>query len=116
MTRRRTVGRPPAVAVVIAIAGLVLFFALPVVGLLVRAPWGGVVHEMSSHAVITASLLSLLCSACATALSIAFGVPLAWLLARGRFFGRRVVRALIVLPIVLPPVVGGVALLLAFDT
>jgi molybdate transport system permease protein len=49
----------------------------------------------------------------ATALSLVLGVPLAWLLARARFPGRRLLRALITVPLVLPPVVGGVALLLA---
>jgi molybdate transport system permease protein len=58
--------------------------------------------------------LSLVCSLSATALSAALGVPLAWVLARSEFPGRRLVRALTTLPMVLPPVVGGVALLLAF--
>ena len=59
--------------------------------------------------------LSLECSLWATALSIVFGVPLAWVLARVEFPGRSLVRALTLLPLVLPPVVGGVALLLAFS-
>ena len=58
--------------------------------------------------------LSLVCSLAATVLSLALGTPLAWLLARFDFPGRRLVRALVTLPMVLPPVVGGVALLLAF--
>ncbi len=56
----------------------------------------------------------MVCSLWATALSLVFGVPLAWILARGRLPGRNLVRALVILPMVLPPVVGGVALLLAF--
>jgi molybdate transport system permease protein len=58
--------------------------------------------------------LSLVCSLSATALSVVLGVPLAWMLARAPLPGRGIVRALVLLPMVLPPVVGGVALLLAF--
>ena len=59
--------------------------------------------------------LSLVCSLWATGLSVLFGVPLAYVLARAEFPGRSLVRALVVLPMVLPPVVGGVALLYAFS-
>jgi molybdate transport system permease protein len=62
----------------------------------------------------TALRLSLECSVAAVALSVVLGVPLAWMLARVRFPGQPLVRALVTLPMVLPPVVGGVALLLAF--
>jgi molybdate transport system permease protein len=62
----------------------------------------------------TALRLSLECSVAAVALSLLLGVPLAWMLARMRFPGQPLVRALVTLPMVLPPVVGGVALLLAF--
>jgi molybdate transport system permease protein len=64
--------------------------------------------------VLTALRLSLVCSLSATAISTLLGVPLAWLLARTDFPGRRLLRALVLLPMILPPVVGGVALLLAF--
>jgi molybdate transport system permease protein len=58
--------------------------------------------------------LSLQTATAATVVCVVLGVPLAWLLARVRFAGRRVVRALVTVPLVLPPVVGGVALLLVF--
>jgi molybdate transport system permease protein len=58
--------------------------------------------------------LSLVSATAATLLCLLFGVPLAWSLARVSFPGRRVVRALVTVPLVLPPVVGGVALLLVF--
>jgi molybdate transport system permease protein len=58
--------------------------------------------------------LSLLTATLATAVSLVLGVPLAWILARTAFPGRKVVRALVTVPLVLPPVVGGVALLLVF--
>lgn len=100
----------PALALaVIAIA----FFALPLIGLMSRAPWSDAGSILRRPAVRQALRLSIVCSLCATALSVLLGLPLAWLLARRRFFGRSVVRALCTLSMVLPPVVGGVALLYA---
>jgi molybdate transport system permease protein len=63
---------------------------------------------------VTALRISMECSRGALAISILVGVPLAWLLARRDFRGKGVLRALVTVPLVLPPVVGGVALLLAF--
>jgi molybdate transport system permease protein len=86
----------------------------PLAALLVRTPWSEVPRQLASPDAREALQLSLVCSLAATALSLALGTPLAWLLARFDFPGRRLVRALVTLPMVLPPVVGGVALLLAF--
>ena len=112
MTRRRR--GVPLVAVLLASVA-VAFFVLPLVGLLQRAPWSDAWDDLTSPAALDAMRLSLECSLWATALSIVFGVPLAYTLARGRFPGRSLVRAFVVLPMVLPPVVGGVALLYAFS-
>jgi molybdate transport system permease protein len=112
VTRNRTVGVPPA-AVAVALLGA-LFFLIPLAGLVWRAPWSGLIDELGDREVRQALRLSLVCSLWATTLSLLVGVPLAWVLARGRFPGRRLLRALTTLPMVLPPVVGGVALLLAF--
>jgi molybdate transport system permease protein len=98
----------------VAAAVAALFFLLPLTGLLWRAPWSRLASDLSSPDVRTALRLSLVTSLAATAVSLAFGVPLAWVLARVAFPGRRLLRALTLLPMVLPPVVGGVALLLAF--
>jgi molybdate transport system permease protein len=87
---------------------------LPLIGLIQRAPWSSLGGQLSSSVVHQALVLSLKCSLSAVALSVVLGVPLAWLLARTRFPGRALVRALVTLPMVLPPVVGGVALLYAF--
>ncbi|MEV0173723.1 molybdate ABC transporter permease subunit [Streptomyces sp. NPDC050803] len=95
-----------------ALAGLA-FLLLPLVALLVRAPWRTLPEQLTSPEVWEALRLSLVCATAATALSLLIGVPLAWLLARTDFPGRGFVRALVTLPLVLPPVVGGVALLLA---
>ena len=99
--------------VVPATAAVVLLI-LPLVALLQRTPWRRVPELLTTDAVAQALWLSLRCATAATALSVLLGVPLAWLLARTTLPGRRLLRALVVVPLVLPPVVGGVALLLAF--
>ncbi|WP_443054410.1 ABC transporter permease [Streptomyces sp. IBSBF 2435] len=105
-------GRVPVALVLPALIGLA-FLLLPLVALLIRAPWRDLPHQLAGAEVWQALRLSLQTATLATAASLLFGVPLAWLLARTVFPGRRLVRALVTLPLVLPPVVGGVALLLA---
>lgn len=95
-------------------AAAVLFLLVPLVALLLRAPWSGLGRILADSQVVNALRLSLVCATTAMLLSLLLGVPLAWLLARGRGRGTPVLRALVTLPLVLPPVVGGVALLLAF--
>jgi len=112
---RRSTGtdRPPWPFVVLA-ALAVAFFALPFLGLLWRLPWGDLWGLLTEESSLQALRLSLVCSLAATAISIVLGVPLAWILARVGFPGRGLVRALCILSMVLPPVVGGVALFAAF--
>jgi molybdate transport system permease protein len=92
----------------------IAFLAVPLVAVVTQAPWRQVPHLVSAPAARTALRLSLECSAGALALSLVLGVPLAWALARLEFPGKSALRALVMVPLVLPPVVGGVALLLAF--
>ena len=106
----RSVPVPLLVPALIAVA----FLVLPLVGLLIRAPWGHLGAALSGSDATQALILSLWTASTATAISLVIGVPLAWVLARSRFPGQRLLRALVTLPLVLPPVVGGVALLLAF--
>jgi molybdate transport system permease protein len=101
-------------AVLLAAAAGTGIFILPLVGLVWRAPWHEVLAELGSPEVATALRLSLVCSLSATILSVIFGLPLAWVQSRRQFPGRALLRGLTMLPVVLPPVVGGVALLLAF--
>lgn len=108
----RTRGAPPALAIPALLA--VAFLVLPVVALVVKAPWHHIGSEMHGTDVLTALRLSVECASLATIVSMVFGVPLAWALARLDFPGRSLVRALVTLPLVLPPVVAGVALLLGF--
>ncbi|WP_433260391.1 molybdate ABC transporter permease subunit [Micromonospora vinacea] len=109
--RRR--GRVPAALLIPAGLGL-LFLVLPLAGLLIRAPWTTLPERLSEPGALTALRLSVQTATLATALCLLLGVPLAWVLARVEFPGRRLVRALVTVPLVLPPVVGGVALLLVF--
>ncbi len=110
--RAASAERLPLPVLALAVAA-VIFFALPFIGLLWRAPWSSMWAILTDRAVLTALRLSLVTTLWATALSVVFGVPLAWLLARVDFPGRGLVRALCTLSMVLPPVVGGVALFFA---
>jgi molybdate transport system permease protein len=112
----RRLGRARALplALLLPVLCAAALLGIPLVALVARAPWSQLASELTSPEVLTALRLSLYCSFSATALSTLLGVPLAWLLARAEFRGRRLLRALVLLPMILPPVVGGVALLLAF--
>lgn len=110
--RRRRTQQPPLLMVVLATAGLGLF-VLPLVGLLGRTPWSELTSLFGNDTATSALRLSLVTSFAATALSALCGVPLAWVLARVEFPGRSLVRGIVLLPLVLPPVVGGAALLFA---
>lgn len=110
MTRRLShprglalIGLPAAALVIVPIAAVVW-----------RTPWSNFWSAVSNDASRTALVLSLRTSVVATLLALIFGTPLAWFLANSNLRGRSLVRALIILPMVLPPVVGGVALLFAF--
>lgn len=108
----RPAARPP-VALILLGTGAAAFFVVPLAALLLRAPWRHLPSLLTDPAVLAALRLSAMTTASATALSLVFGVPLAWLLARAEFRGKSLVRAFVLLPMVLPPVVGGMALLLA---
>ncbi len=103
---------PLLLAVPAAAGGLLLL--VPLVALLRRTPWQRLPELLAQEQVRQALWLSVRCAVAATLLSVLLGVPLAWVLARSRLPGRRLLRGLVVVPLVLPPVVGGVALLLAF--
>ncbi len=101
--------RAPRGLLVLAGVGFV-FMATPILGMLLRAPWGDAAQDLTSPAALTALRLSLEVSLAATGVAMIVGFPLAWVLARIPFPGRSVVRAVAILPLVLPPVVAGVAL------
>ncbi|MGW5639748.1 ABC transporter permease [Streptomyces sp. NPDC003832] len=114
-TRRRRAARRGSVPLPLLLPALIglAFLVVPLVALLIRAPWSSMPELLTSTEVWQALQLSLVCATAATGVSLVLGVPLAWLLARVEFPGRGLLRALVTLPLVLPPVVGGVALLMA---
>ena len=107
---RRSSGLPPVLLLPAVLA--LAFLLLPLLALVLRVPWRTLPDLLLTAQVGQALQLSLVCATSATLVCLVLGVPLAWLLARSDFPGRRLIRALVTVPLVLPPVVGGVALLL----
>ncbi|MDY7527456.1 MULTISPECIES: ABC transporter permease [unclassified Cryobacterium] len=100
---------------IVAVAAVgALFIVLPIVGMTARVDWANFGALVTSPSAIAALLLSLRTATASTALCLLLGVPMAVVLARSRFRGQRFVRAFVLLPLVLPPVVGGIALLSTF--
>lgn len=110
----RAGGRPPRGFRLLAGLALALVI-IPLLGLLQRAAWSDLWSDITTPEAREALRLSLVASLSAALLAGVLGLPLAWLLARVRFPGRSLVRGLVLLPMVLPPVVGGVALAAAFS-
>lgn len=90
------------------------FVLLPLVAIVARVEWGSFVELVTSEASRAALLLSLRTSTASTLICLAVGVPMAVVLARTHFPGQGLLRSLVLLPLVLPPVVGGIALLYTF--
>ena len=100
---------------VLALAAIgAAFVLLPLLAMVLRVNWAEFVPLITSESSVAALLLSLRTSLAATALCVIFGVPMALVLARTDFWGQKVLRSLVLLPLVLPPVVGGIALLYTF--
>lgn len=113
MTRSpRPLGRPPLVLVVPGAVAATLL-VLPLVTLVLDTPWGSFWDEVRTPAVRDALRITALASAVTVVACLVLGTPLAWLLARVDFPGRSVLRAAVAVPLVLPPVVAGVALVTA---
>jgi len=90
------------------------FVLLPLIAILSRVNWGDYVELITSPASKAALWLSLRTSAASTLACLVLGVPMAVVLARTAFRGQDLLRSLVLLPLVLPPVVGGIALLYTF--
>jgi len=103
-----------AVLVVAAATVALAFLVLPIVAIFLRVPPGRLLHQLSSSIVTDALVVSFKTTAIAQVLILAFGTPLAWLLASRRFRGRGLAITLVELPLVLPPAVAGLGLLAAF--
>jgi molybdate transport system permease protein len=91
-----------------------LFVVLPLVAMAARVEWSDFFSLITSESSRAALKLSLQTSTASTTACVIVGVPMAMVLARTTFPGQRVVRSLVLLPLVLPPVVGGIALLYTF--
>jgi molybdate transport system permease protein len=112
VSHQRQVGVPRWIYVPAAVG--VALVLLPLVGMVSRVAWGDFIELVTSESALTALSLSLRTSAVSTALCVLLGVPMAVVLARTSFPGQGVLRSLVLLPLVLPPVVGGIALLYTF--
>ncbi|KQX07993.1 MULTISPECIES: ABC transporter permease [unclassified Leifsonia] len=111
--RRTSYAGIPGWVVVVAVIGAA-FVVLPLAAMILRVDWAQFIPLITSESSVAALLLSLRTSLIATVLCILLGVPMAVVLARVEFWGRKVLRSLVLLPLVLPPVVGGIALLYTF--
>ncbi len=105
-------GRPSWLLVPAALG--MLFILLPVCAMLTRISWPDLPALVGSPSSVAALLLSLRTSLASTALCVLLGTPMAVVLARTSFRGQGVLRSLVLLPLVLPPVVSGIALLYTF--
>jgi len=106
-------GAAPIILPIIAITGLSLFL-LPLAGLALRTRWSTAFEQLRDPAILEALRLSFIVSVTAVAIALCYGFPMAYLLARTNLPFRRLIRGLALLPMVLPPIVGGIALLSAF--
>lgn len=103
---RLVLGVPSALALVLLV--------VPLLALLLRADWARIPTDLASGTALPALRLSLITTSSTAVLCLVLGTPLAWLLARSEHPGIRWLRALLTVPLVLPPVVGGVALLMTW--
>ncbi|MDP2775701.1 MAG: ABC transporter permease [Nocardioides sp.] len=112
MSEQAALGRPPVPLVVLAGVAASLL-VVPLLTLVVDTPWGSFLSLLTSDAVLDALRITVLTSLLTVVGCVALGTPLAWLLARVDFAGRSLLRAMVTVPLVLPPVVAGVALVTA---
>ncbi len=117
--KRISVSRPwarwPARLLVGVLAGsFFLFLGIPLAALIIREPPAMLWQAIQQPEAIEALQLSIVTTCISTLLSVVFGLPVAYTLARLRFRGRAFLETLVTMPTVLPPVVAGVALLITF--
>lgn len=103
-------GRVPWPLAVVGTIGFAVI-ALPLVALILRAPWGDLATILSDTAVLQALWLSVRTALVTTLIALVLGVPVAWLLAHDSLPLPTLARTVVMLPMVLPPVAGGIALM-----
>lgn len=113
---RSKIRRPSLLSVMFSVlgAGIVLFLIAPLVKMMLAGSYDGLAEALASSEVRSSIALTLICALLATATGMVLGVPLAYLLARRTFFGKRFIEAVIDVPVVIPHPVVGIALLLIF--
>ena len=104
--------RAPYSLLLIATLGFALL-AIPFIGLSQRTPWSSFVQIATEETVLRSISLSMVIATSSAGICVFLGIPLGWVLARAEFRGLRIMRAIVLLPMVLPPVAGGTALLFA---
>ncbi|MDF2919065.1 molybdate ABC transporter permease subunit [Microbacterium sp. NPDC086615] len=109
----RAAGYVPRWLIVPAAIGL-LFLLVPLTALVARVEWDTLISDVTSDAALSALVLSLATGAVATLVCTVVGIPLALVIARSPARTAALLRALVTVPLVLPPMVGGVALLYLF--
>lgn len=114
LTRHADQGASPPGALFLPAILSVLLLVLPLVALVTRASWASLWTDITSPAALDALRLSLVSGVSATAVCIVLGLPLALLIARSGPRTSALLRAVVAVPLVLPPMVGGVALLFLF--
>lgn len=105
-------GAPPPLGVLVLGVLAATSIVLPLLAIVIQVPWEGATRLLLSDGALLALRLSLVTAATSALLCLLLGFPLALLLTRSRFPGRQLLRALILVPLVLPPVVSGIALLM----
>ncbi|MFV0532491.1 MAG: ABC transporter permease [Cumulibacter sp.] len=110
--RARGIGHPRWLYLPAAIGAA--FVLLPLLAMIARVDWSNFFSLITSESALDALLLSLRTSSVSTLLCIVLGVPMATVLARNQFRGQGLLRSLVLLPLVIPPVVSGIALLYTF--
>jgi molybdate transport system permease protein len=113
-TSRRWSGWPARILVGILAGSFFLFLGIPLAALFLREPPALLWQSIQQPEVLQALQLSLVTTFVSILLTLLFGLPVAYILARTRFPGRRLLETLVTMPTVLPPVVAGVALLITF--
>ncbi|MBC95837.1 molybdate ABC transporter permease subunit [bacterium] len=109
----KTKQRPvPTSILVIATIGFALL-AIPFIGLAQRTPWSSFAQIATEETVLRSISLSMIIATSSACICLILGIPLGWILAKAKFRGLKIVRAVVLLPMVLPPVAGGTALLFA---
>ncbi|BHH81912.1 ABC transporter permease [Desulforhopalus sp. 52FAK] len=94
---------------------VLLFIIIPLVGLFSGVGWSGLIESFSDMEIIRSVILTMKVSFLGTCLTLLFGLPLAYFVARNHFFGKSIIESIIDIPVMIPHTAAGIALLMAFN-